>query len=441
MNLLTDKVKTIYFKYLFAAFASASIVSIYSIVDMAIVGQYQGPDGTAALAVVAPVWNIIYSLGFLTGIGGSVLFSILRGDKTADERTANEFFSASVIGAVLLSLAVWGALVFFEREILIFFGADELLLNYALDYMKPVLYVVPVFLFNQALAAFLRNDGNPALATKGVLCGGVFNMVGDYVFVFTFDMGIFGAGLATAAGGVLSFVIMLTHFFSSKNTLKFVLPRNFPAKFQKICATGFSTFFTDIAMGLLTILFNRQIMRYLGADALAVYGPIINVGTFVQSCGYSVGQAAQPVISTNFGAKCAPRIKEVLKYALYTAAFFSVFWTALSLWKPNLYVWIFMKPTKNILNIAPAIIRAYSLSFLFLPLNIFAIYYFQAIIRQKAAFAVSVLRGIALSGALIVILPATWGGNAVWYAMPLTETLTALVCLPLIVRYSRKIAA
>ena len=333
MNLLTDKVKTIYFKYLFAAFASASIVSIYSIVDMAIVGQYQGPDGTAALAVVAPVWNIIYSLGLLTGIGGSVLFSILRGDKTADERTANEFFSASVIGAVLLSLAVWGALVFFEREILIFFGADELLLNYALDYMKPVLYVVPVFLFN------------------------------------------------------------------------------------------------------------RQIMRYLGADALAVYGPIINVGTFVQSCGYSVGQAAQPVISTNFGAKCAPRIKEVLKYALYTAAFFSVFWTALSLWKPNLYVWIFMKPTENILNIAPAIIRAYSLSFLFLPLNIFAIYYFQAIIRQKAAFAVSVLRGIALSGALIVILPAIWGGNAVWYAMPLTETLTALVCLPLIVRYSRKIAA
>lgn len=81
MDLLYGKIKPIYFKYLSAAFGSALITSIYSIVDMAIVGQYQGPDGTATLAVVAPIWNIIYSLGLLTGIGGSVLFSTVRGQE------------------------------------------------------------------------------------------------------------------------------------------------------------------------------------------------------------------------------------------------------------------------------------------------------------------------------------------------------------------------
>ncbi len=439
MNLLTDKIKTLYFKYLYAAFGSAMILSIYSIVDMAIVGQYQGPSGTATLAVIAPIWNIIFSLGLLLGIGGSVLFSIFRGNKKIDERVSNEFFSASVIGATLISLIVWIVIVLFEKNILIFFGADDVLLNYAEKYMYPILFVVPIFLFNQMLAAFLRNDNNPALATIGILAGGIFNIVGDYLFVFTFDMGIFGAGLATAIGSVISFAVMFTHFLSDKNTLKFVIPTELFSKLKQIGITGFSTFFVDIAMGILTVLFNRQIMQYLGSDALAIYGPIINVSTFVQCCAYSVGQAAQPIISINFGANCTLRIKQVLKYSLYTIAFFSIFWTALSLCYPNLYIKIFMNPTENILRIAPEIIRTYSVSFILLPLNIFATYYFQAIVRSKPAFIVSVLRGLVLSGILILLLPHFFGGNSIWLAMPITETIVAILAICFIIRYTKRL--
>lgn len=109
------------------------------------------------------------------------------------------------------------------------------------------------------LAAFLRNDQNPVLATVGVLSGGLFNMIGDYVFVFALDMGIFGAGLATAIGAVISFVVMLAHFWSKKNTLALCRPQQCLHKLKEISVTGFSTFFIDIAMGILTILFNRQI--------------------------------------------------------------------------------------------------------------------------------------------------------------------------------------
>ena len=138
------------------------------------VGQYQGPTGTAALAVVAPVWNIICSLGLLTGIGGSVLLSTMRGQAAGSEKRSNEYFSAAVIGTVI---------------------------------------------FTQLMSAFLRNDGDPALATKAMLFGGIFNVFGDYFFVFTLDMGIMGAGIATAMGSVFSLIIMLTHFFRKKNTL------------------------------------------------------------------------------------------------------------------------------------------------------------------------------------------------------------------------------
>ncbi len=171
-----------------------------------------------------------------------------------------------------------------------------------------------------------------------MLSGGIFNIFGDYFFVFTCDMGILSAGLATAVGSCISFVVMLSHFLKSSNTLRLVKPEKLFAKLKEISVTGFSTFFIDVAMGILTVLFNRQIMKYLGSAALSIYGPIINISTFVQCCAYSVGQAAQPIISASFGACNGKRIRQTLKYAVWTTVFFGIFWTSLSLAVPNLYL-------------------------------------------------------------------------------------------------------
>ncbi|TDW25502.1 putative MATE family efflux protein [Breznakia blatticola] len=437
MSLLQGNIKRTYTKYLAAAFGGAMITSIYSLVDMAMVGNYQGPEGTAALAVVAPIWNVIYSLGLLMGVGGSVMFSTMMGQKEKDTHRANTYFSVALIGSIVFALLAWAALLLYEKQILVLFGADPNLLELASAYVLPVKIVLPVFLFNQMLAAFLRNDNHPGLATAGVLAGGLFNVVGDYVFVFTLDMGIFGAGLATAIGALITFIVMLTHFWSKKNTLRIVKVDTFFTTCKEIVITGFPTFFIDIAMGILTILFNRQIMKYLDSDALAIYGPVINVSTIVQCCAYSVGQAAQPIISINYGAKKYGRIKETLKYALYTVSIFALFWTVFSMVWPNAYIYIFMKPTDSILAAAPAIIRRYSLSFILLPLNIFSTYYFQAILKPKAAFLVSVLRGCLISGALILLLPVVVNVNALWFAMPITELFVALLALYYIVRYTK----
>lgn len=385
MDFLNGKIKTLYFKYLLSAFGSALITSIYSIVDMAMVGQYHGPEGTAALAVVAPVWNLIYSLGLLMGIGGSVLFGISRGRSDGQTRQSNEYFTASIIGSVILAAAAWVVIILFDRELLTFFGADASTLGLALDYMLPVKFVIPCFLFTQTLAAYLRNDKNPALATAAVLAGGVFNIFGDYFFVFVCDMGAMGAGLATAIGSVISIIVMLGHFFRKQNTLRFVRPTGLVKRFREIVVTGFSTFFIDIAMGVLTILFNRQI----------------------------------------------------LKYALGTAAAFGLIWTALCLAIPNQFIRIFMDPTESVLQIAPTIIRDYGISFLLLPLNIFSTYYFQAIMKPQAAFVVSLSRGLVISGLLILLLPAAAGAGTLWFAMPITEVLVAIYVIYMMVRYTK----
>ena len=381
------------------------------------------------------MWNIIYSLGLLMGIGGSVIFSTRRGSEKSGGGE-NQYFTSAVIGAAVLSVLAWIGVMCFERPILTFFGADGSLLPLAQSYMRPIRYVFPLFLLNQMLAAFLRNDGAPALATLGVFSGGAFNIFGDYFFVFACDMGVYGAGLATAIGSGISFLVMLAHFASRKNTLRLVKPERLLRKLREISVTGFATFFIDVAMGILTVLFNRQIMKYLGASALAVYGPIIQVSTFVQCCAYSVGQAAQPILSTNFGAGKGGRIRETLRLALWTAAFFGAFWTALSMACPNVYIRIFMAPTPEILSMAPTIVRTYALSFLLLPFNIFSTYYFQAIIQPKAAFVVSVARGLVISGVLILTLPVLVSADAIWFAMPITELLAALYAAGAIRKYT-----
>ena len=396
-NLLTDQIRPIYFKYL-AAFGSVLISSIYGVVDAAMVGQCQGPTGTAALAVVAPVWNIIYSLGLLTGIGGSVLFSTMRGQAADNEKKSNEYFSAAVIGTVILAALTWVAVIFFDWQFLTLFGAEETLLPLAREYLFPIKFVVPSFLFTQLMAAFLRNDGAPALATKSVLFGGVFNVFGDHFFVFTLDMGIMGAGIATAMGSVFSLLMMLTHFFKKKNTLHLEKPTQPPAKLRVIGTTGFSTFFINVAMhGDSDHDFqpaDSQIPRH-GRTVCLRHDhqhqrlcPVLRL--------QHRAEASQPIISVNYGAGEAHRIGEILKYALGTAAVFGVVWTLAAELVPNGFVRIFITPTDSILSIAPGIIRRYGISFL-LPFRIFSTYYFQAMMKPSTAFVVSVSRGAVRS--------------------------------------------
>lgn len=386
--------------------------------------------------MAAPVWNLIYSPGLLTGIGGSVLFSAARG--RGDKKKGNDYFTLALILTAFLAAVSWFVIVFWDTQLLGFFGAEETLMVLAKRYLFPVKFAVPLFLFNQMLSAFLRNDNHPGLATAAVLSGGIFNIFGDYFFVFKMDMGIEGAGLATAIGALITLLVMTAHFFSRKNSLRLVRPGRMAEKSRRVLVTGFSTFFIDVAMGILTVLFNRQIMKYLGTDALSVYGVIVNISTLVQCCAYSVGQAAQPVISMNFGAGQWARIRKVLSYAVGTAFFFGLLWTALIFLFPNGFIRIFMAPTDEIYRITPFIMRSYGISFLLLPFNVFSTYYFQSVMKPAASLGISILRGLVVSGILIWLLPVIAGADSLWFAMPVTELAVAIAVTALMHKYGRE---
>lgn len=437
MDLLHGKIKPIYSKYLAASFGSALVGSIFGLVDMASIGQYEGPDGMAAMAVFAPVWNIIIGLGLLAGIGGSVLYGTARG--RGETREANEYFTGALILSAVFAAVSWAAFFLFDEQLFRFFGATDELMPVVQAYLEPFKFALPVLVINQVLSAFLRNDGSPGLATASVLIGGGLNVFGDIFFVFTLDMGAFGAGLATALCAALTTVVLLRHFFLKKNTLRLVKPDRMLKRFGQIIVNGFSTFFVDVSMGIITVLLNRQIMLYFGASELAVYGVIVNVSTFVQVCAYSIGQAAQPIISINFGARQGDRIRETLKYALRTVCVFSIAWTVAAMAFPGAFIHLYMSPTDAVLQIAPAIMRLYCLSFILTPLNVFSTYYFQALMKPGAAFFVSVARGLLVSGMLIYAMPLIAGPGALWLAMPITEIIVAAVVVVLMIRYTKQL--
>ena len=165
MDLLKSKVRPMYFKYLVAASGSALVASIFGMVDAMMVGKYHGPSGNAALAIFAPLWSLIFSLGLLAGIGGSVIFANKRG--SGDEKEAQEHFTLSILYGAALSILAMLIIGFFNEPLFRFFGADDELLVMAKKYLKPIFFAVPCCVFSNILSAYLCLSD----AGTGCICG------------------------------------------------------------------------------------------------------------------------------------------------------------------------------------------------------------------------------------------------------------------------------
>ena len=436
MNLVKDDIKKLYLRFLISSFGSALITSVYGIVDAMVVGQYYGPNGSSSLGVIAPIWNIIYSFGLLVGIGGSILFSVNKNKK--EKIDGNIFFTSSIILGIIISLVLWVLLFTVEEPMLYFFGADEELIVLCKEYLLPVKISAPVFVFTQILSSFLRNDNNPKLATIAVVIGGIFNIFFDWFLVFYCNMGIMGAGIATCACTFVSILVMCIHFFTKRNTLKLTFKNNIFVHFKNIIINGFSTFIIDLAMGILNVFFNRQILRYFDYNALSIFAIIINIATFVQCCGYGIGQACQPLLSENFGAKNYKRVNKTLIYGIVSSFIVGLIWLILCETIPEEFIKFFMVPTEEVLKIGPKIIRMYSVAFFILPFNVFSTYYFQSILKPYISLIISLARGFVLSGILLYIFGLI-NKDLIWISIQVTELIVFVFVIINIIKNEKKL--
>jgi Na+-driven multidrug efflux pump len=348
--------------------------------------------------------------------------SVLRSE--GNEAQSNEFFTVSLFSGILISIGLTVSLSLFREEFLRLCGADAEILPCALAYAKWVILAIPLFLVGTILSTFIRNDGAPFLAMLAVVSGGALNIFGDIFFVFTCDMGIEGAGLATMLGQLVAFIILCTHFFNKKCKLRILKPTRIANKLMQIVSMGFSPFSIDLSFGVIVFCFNNQIMRYSNSTYLAIFGTIVNITVLVQSLFYGIGQGIQPIVSSNFGAKRLDRVRSILKYAFITAFIMgAAFFTSVVCFPGSIFR-IYMNTTEEILRVGPGIVRIYSFSYLLMGMNIVASYYLQALKQSNNALIISLLRGFAVYLILLFLLPVIAGFDSIWLTMPLTESVT-----------------
>ncbi len=425
MDFLKDNLKKLYFRFLVPSLGSAMVMSIYTLTDAVVVGKGVGADALAALSITTPLLCILMSMGILFGVGGSVRMNVSRG--TGNNEKANRFFTLSFFTLAVIALILWLAYGFGITPILRIMGANDTLYPYALAYMRYIDMFLPVAVFSNYIAIFVRADGDPNRAMAGVLLGGAVNIVLDIVFVFPCNMGIGGAALASVLGMIVQVVVGSTHFFSRKNGLKFIKPKHIIPSVGQIIGNGISSFFNELANGFIVLLFNVQILKYCGGSALSVYSVISNCVILVNSLFTGVGQTIQPIIATNYGAGKWERIRGIRRMSYLTIAIMGAVFSLSGILFPLVICGAFMEVGGEIETLAQSAIRTYFIAFLPMGINLLSSYYLQSILSVRKSLCISLLRNIILSSIAILTFPLMFDGGSLWFVMPVVEIIVFFV--------------
>ena len=424
MDLIKSDIKTVYRKYLAASLAGSVVMSIYSFIDTIAIGQSEGPIGAAAMAVINPLYGVIVFFALLCGIGGAVLYGNARGQ--GNEEKANAMFTAATGLMAVLMVILWAAFGFFHDPILTAFGADETLLPKVMEYGGLIIAFIPAFVIPIYLGTFIRNDGAPGLVMAAVIAGGCVNIFGDWFFVFPLGMGMRGAAIATVSGTTVQMLVMCSHFLTKKCTLRFVKPNRIWPSLKQTLIIGFSSSVLELGTAILAVIINNQIMKYGSTNDLAVYGVVATIVALFQALYGGVGQAIQPIVSANCGAGLKDRIRETWKRSMGTVLLMGIIFALIGELFPKAIINLFVEATPEVLAAAPSVMRPYFIMFIFAGVNVLATYHMQSILHGNVAIFTAIMRGLVLSGALVLLLPLFLDILGVWVALPIAD---AIICV------------
>lgn len=412
-----------FFKYISANMIGMIGFSIYIFADTYFMSYYAGPMGLTALNIAIPIYGLIFSFGYMLGVGGGTNFSYSAAKK--DYKRGNEFFSVSLSYALLVGVIISIIGIFFSRNIAGILGANEESIEMTNIYIKTVLTFTPFFLISNNLVTFVRYDNNPNLAMAAMLVSSFFNMTADYIFMEFLNLSVFGAALATGLSPIVSLAIVSKHFIKKEGMLEF---QGFSFKvkdFLKIARLGVSTSVYEMSQGLVTMAFNYLILGVSGNIGIAAYGIITNIGAIIMSMFSGLQQGIQPLISYAHGSKDQYGEKKYLKYAIVFGIGLSLFVYISSVMNLNPLISVFNSQKVDILyELARSGIILYFLGFLPHGLNVSLIAYKNATNNPRISFILSLARGSFFTIIYALILSRYFGMVGIWLSFPLSEIST-----------------
>lgn len=411
-----------FFHFSAATVASLMVFSLYSIVDGLFVARGVGEYAMTAVNLSVPFVNLLFSIAVIFAVGTSTIIAYLLGQKNA--QSANKLFSQNLATLVVIGVTISVLVLAFTEPLARLLGAEEVTLEYTIHYLQGLAPFAVCFMISYNLEVLVKTDGRPRLALVTVCVGCVTNCVLDYLAIFHWGLGIWGAAAATGLSQLLTCIIYLTHFLGKHTTFHPVRFRMDWKIYRRLLPIGISDGLTELCNGLMIFLFNHTILRCIGTDGLVAYTIIAYANTLVINITMGVSQGSQPLISFQNGRGDGAAIGKLLRYGLRTmCGIAAVCFTVLFLAAPKLVAVYLPEAGAEMLTFATDAFRRYSLCYLPVGFNIYIAGFLTAMERPLPAVSISTGRGLLLQGSILLLLAAVLGGGSIWFAPVISEVL------------------
>ena len=432
LDFATGKIGPLFRALFFPTLIGMIFISALTLIDGIFVGQGVGAEGMAAVNIVAPIFMVATGIGLMFGIGASVIASIrLSENKIKVARII--MTQAFVVGLLLIGvICLWSFLS--PLQVVRMLGCSPLLEADAVSYL---LWLLPglLFMFMQSVGMMLiRLDGSPKYAMSIQIVAAAVNIGLDWYMIFPLGWGVKGASIATSIACIAGGSMALIYFLKFSDKLKF-----HPLKWSVtsllltlrntgyMMRIGFATFLTELAMSVMMLTGNYQFMSMLGEDGVAAFAIACYLFPVVFSISNAVAQAAQPIISFNYGAHQQERVSRTLRLSLFTAVICGLSVT-LCLWLGATgIVSLFLNPDENAYHLAVEGLPLFTLCAVFFAVNITFIGYYQSIEKTIIPIVYTLLRGVLFIVAWFILLPQWISVQGLWLAIPTAEFSTCVI--------------
>ena len=425
-----------FLRYLGPSVVAMWVFSLYTIVDGIFVSKGVGELALASVNISMPFINFVFALSVLFSTGASTIISMYLGKK--DLEKANEAFSLNLFTIICLSIIITVSSILGLDYLAKILGATPDTIGYVKDYLFIISLFNIFFIVSYSLEVIVKADGFPLLATIGVIISAVTNIALDYIFVIKLGYGVKGAAFATGLAQVFSTLFFLSHFLRKKSTLRFARFKFSFDTIKRIISLGFPDCTSELSVGIVTILFNQTLLRFIGQDALISYSVICYVNTLILMTMIGITQGAQPLISFYFGAGEIDKVNHLLKMSLKTVFITSVVVFASSILFAGNITSLFINPAEtHLFNSTVYVFKLYSISFLFVGFNLIISGFFVAIEKPVYSTVISLCRSLVLVIISLFLLSKIFGGSAIWITTAVSEFTSLVVALSLLFNFFR----
>lgn len=394
--------------------------SVYGVVDGFFVSNFAGKTAFAAINLVMPFVMILGGMGFMIGTGGTALVSKLLGE--GDREKANRCFSMMIWLTLLLGgvLSVGGAV--FMRPVAVFLGATPEMMADCVVYGRITVAFTASFMLQNVFQSFLIAAEKPKLGLAVTVTAGVVNMVLDAVFVGALRWGAAGAALATGLSQCVGGLLPLVYFLRPNRSLLRLVKTGLALRpILRACGNGASELMSNISSSIVSVIYNFQLLRYLGENGVSAYGVLMYVQFIFIAVylGYSIGSA--PVVSYHYGAGNSAELKSMLKKSALLTIVSGLVLTALAFGLAGPLARVFVGYDAQLLALTGHAFRLFSFSFLLAGFNIFVSSFFTALNNGAVSAVISFLRTLVFQTASVLLLPLLLGVDGIWWAITVAE--------------------